>query len=247
MNWKVGLDEAGRGPVLGPLVIGVCSVPETDEHLLVEAGVKDSKELSPKKRKELEQWFEQNMAERDWFGTTVCLDAERIDLALQGQGLNWLEVEGFSEALSCLPMKQGVDIMADACDVNADRFTQRIAGLLENWPWPQTMLRSEHKADTNHPVVAMASILAKEERERAMERMTKRVGTGLGSGYPSDPATKAALPILCKQEGIDPDVRWGWATVVRFWQANRHGDVPLRGQPSTVQQTLFHHDRPSIS
>ena len=55
MNWKVGLDEAGRGPVLGPLVIGVCSVPETDEHLLVEAGVKDSKELSPKKRKELEQ------------------------------------------------------------------------------------------------------------------------------------------------------------------------------------------------
>ena len=51
--WRVGLDEAGRGPCLGPLVVGICAVPYDDIKLLIDAGVKDSKDLSKKRRVEL--------------------------------------------------------------------------------------------------------------------------------------------------------------------------------------------------
>ena len=123
--------------------------------------------------------------------------------------------------------------------MNAERFTQRILTDLDRWPWPQSRMVSEHKADTRHPVVAMASILAKEERDRTIAAMKQRVGFNIGSGYPSDPATKAALERLVLQNGIDEDVRWGWATIKRFWTAHREGDLPVRGKQRTVQQRLF--------
>lgn len=236
----VGIDEAGRGPVLGPLVIGICVVPEDAEPLLVSMGVKDSKDLSPKNRSQLESWFWEQSEREGWFGTTVIIQAERIDRALQQQGLNWLGVEGFQEALQQIPHRHDLTIIADACDVNAERFGQRITAGLEGWPYPHSSMTSEHKADQHHPVVAMASILAKEERDRRMEMMSTRVGFNVGSGYPSDPTTKKALHALVEQRGIDPDVRWGWATVERFWNQHREGDVPVRGIQRTTQQRLFH-------
>ena len=236
----VGIDEAGRGPVFGPLVTGLCVVPEDAEPLLVSMGVKDSKDLSPKKRHHIESWFWEQCERDGWFGTTVVIQAERIDRALQQQGLNWLGVEGFQEALQKVPVRRDLSIIADACDVNPERFTQRITAGLDGWPYPRSSMISEHKADQRHPVVAMASILAKEERDRRMEAMSTRVGFNVGSGYPSDPTTKKALHGLVEQGGIDPDVRWGWATVERFWNQHREGDVPVRGVQRTTQQRLFH-------
>jgi ribonuclease HII len=243
----VGIDEAGRGPVLGPLVIGICCIPKEKEPLLVEAGVKDSKDLTPRKRRELEAWFNEAKEEHGWFGATVSLSAETVDLALQADGLNWLEVDGFRQALETLPVQQNLRIFADACDVNAERFTERILSKLNGWPWTNSQMVSEHKADTRYPVVAMASILAKEERDRSINAMKERVGFNVGSGYPSDPNTKAALNGLVLQSGIDTDVRWGWATVERFWTANRDGEVPVRGQHRTVQQRLFQPEETRIS
>lgn len=236
----IGIDEAGRGPVLGPLVVGICAVPDDAEPLLVSMGVKDSKDLSSKQRQHIETWFLEQCETKGWFGATVVIQPERIDRALQQQGLNWLEVEGFQEALKQVPHQRDLTIVADACDVNAERFTQRITAGLDGWPYPQSTMISEHKADQRHPVVGMASILAKEERDRRIEAMSTRVGFNVGSGYPSDPATKKALPALVEQYGIDPEVRWGWATVERFWNEHREGDVPVRGVQRTKQQRLFH-------
>lgn len=243
----VGIDEAGRGPVLGPLVIGICSIPREKETLLIEAGVKDSKDLTPRKRRELETWFNETKKEHGWFGATVSLSAETVDIALQNNGLNWLEVDGFRRALEMIPNKENLHILADACDVNAERFTKRILSELDRWPWPESQMTSEHKADTRYPVVAMASILAKEERDRSINAMKERVGFNVGSGYPSDPHTKAALKDLVLQSGIDVDVRWGWATVERFWETHREGEVPVRGQQRTVQQRLFQPEDTRIS
>ena len=236
----IGIDEAGRGPVLGPLVVGICAVPDDAEPLLVSMGVKDSKDLSSKQRQHIETWFLEQCETEGWFGATVVIQPERIDRALQQQGLNWLEVEGFQEALKQVPHQRDLTIVADACDVNAERFTQRITAGLDGWPYPQSTMISEHKADQRHPVVGMASILAKEERDRRIEAMSARVGFNVGSGYPSDPATKKALPSLVEQYGIDPEVRWGWATVERFWNEHREGDLPVRGVQRTTQQRLFH-------
>ena len=114
----VGLDEAGRGPVLGPLVIGICAVPENDEQVLTRRGVKDSKDLSATKRSQLETWFNEQCEAKGWYGTTVSIPPGRIDLALQDQGLNWLEVEGFREALNRLPQRLNATVIADACDLS---------------------------------------------------------------------------------------------------------------------------------
>lgn len=247
MSWQVGVDEAGRGPVLGPLIVGVCAIPEGDLALFREQGVRDSKDLSPKKRRELEAWFNEQSKKRRWFGGVINLSAERIDLAMQNTSLNLLEVEGFQEALLLLPHRAELSVIADACDVNSERFARRIMDGLPDWPWPNSTLRAEHKADEQHPVVSMASILAKEARERAVSAIEERLGFSIGSGYPSDPATQRALPDLCPQTGLDVDLRWGWATVKRFWETNRAGDVPVRGKPLTVQRTLFDDTRPRIT
>ena len=100
----IGIDEAGRGPVLGPLVVGICAVPDDAEPLLMDIGVKDSKDLSAKKRQHIETWFREQCDKEGWFGATVVIQPERIDQALQQQGLNWLEVEGFQEALQRFPI-----------------------------------------------------------------------------------------------------------------------------------------------
>ena len=247
MNTMVGVDEAGRGPVLGPLVVGICAVPTDDVRLLVEQGVRDSKDLSSKKRAEIERWFWNHATSAGWYGATVVITPERIDEALQDRGLNWLEVEAFQTAIGNLPKKESAEIITDACDVDANRFTHRIATGLSGWPWHNSTLVSEHKADEMYPVVAMASILAKEERDRAMVQMSELHGFNVGSGYPSDPTTKAALHRLVLQNGIDEQVRWEWATTKRFWKQNRRGDVPVRGRKSSVQQRLFHEDESRIS
>jgi len=247
MNWHVGVDEAGRGPVLGPLMVGVCAIPEGDLALLKEQGVRDSKDLSPKKRRELEDWFTKESEERGWFGGVITLSAERIDLAMREISLNLLEVQGFQEALLLLPQRSDLSVMADACDVNSERFARRIVDGLPDWPWTNSTVRAEHKADERHVVVSMASILAKEARERAVNAIEERLGFAIGSGYPSDPTTQRALPDLCPQTGLDVDLRWGWATVKRFWETNRAGHVPIRGKPQTHQRTLFDDTRPRIT
>lgn len=235
----VGIDEAGRGPVLGPLVIAACGIPEEEYELLIQAGVKDSKDLSPKRRDELEAWFFEQTEHKGWVASIVSCTPERIDLAMLDDGLNWLEVRGFSEAINELPFREDTHILADACDVNPQRFTDRISERIEGWPWSNSTMTSEHKADLNHPIVGMASILAKQERDRQIERLKLETGIEVGSGYPGDPKTKAALQHLINQTGIHDEVRWGWATVRRFWEANRKGDLPVRGQQRTKQQRLF--------
>lgn len=238
----VGIDEAGRGPVLGPLVIAACGLPDEDHAMLIEAGVKDSKDLSSKRRDELEAWFFEQVESRGWVSSVITCRPERIDLAMLDDGLNWLEVRGFSEAINGLACRENVQILADACDVNPQRFTDRICERINEWPWKNSAMKSEHKADLNHPIVGMASILAKQERDRQIEQLQLETGLELGSGYPGDPKTKMALQHLILQSGIHSEVRWGWATARRFWEANRSGDLPVRGQLRTKQQRLFKND-----
>lgn len=238
---SVGVDEAGRGPVLGPLVVGAVAIPLNDVHLLEQRGVKDSKHLTFKKREELTEWFQQQAEERGWVFSLVVCPPERIDNAVQTTGLNILEVELFAEALSQirsmthLPMT----ILNDACDVNEQRFSDRIAARLVNWPWEKSSIDSQHKADTNHTIVGMASILAKVERDRHIHRLVEELGIPLGSGYPSDPNTQAILPQLLKQNTPHKCLRWSWKTVTRAWREMYDEEAPVRIYEHLQQRTLF--------
>jgi ribonuclease HII len=216
MIMHVGVDEAGRGPVIGPLVVCAFAHPNPDE--LSALGVKDSKKLSKKKRNELFEiliGFEHEV---------VMCPPLRIDTH---GNLNDLEVELFAEALKGLS-NHGT-IMLDACDVNAERFARNVSqrsGL---------NCLAEHGADDNYPIVGAASIIAKVTRDNAIEELSESLGFEIGSGYPSDPKTIQALPKLL--QGVKPHdcLRWTWKTVDDAWQ----GKVPVRAGGNSPQQTLF--------
>ena len=156
---KIGVDEAGRGSVIGPLV--VCAFASISQTHLKELGVKDSKDLSKKKRDELFDILSEMP-----HNVVIC-SPERIDNSLN---LNDLEVDLFAEALAIMP--EG-EIMLDACDVNADRFARNVSSK------SNLNCIAEHKADENHPEVSAASIIAKVTRDRAVEQLSEEIGIDL--------------------------------------------------------------------
>ena len=239
--WSAGVDEAGRGPVLGPLVVGAVAVPESDVPMLIDHGIRDSKDLTHAKRVAMATWFHEQANQRGWLHQLVVCPPPRIDAAVNNNGLNLLEVELFAEALNPLKsmVQDGVHILNDACDVNAQRFTDRIAARLSQWPWPMSSMASEHKADTNHVIVGMASILAKVKRDEAIKQLTDELGFGIGSGYPSDPNTRAALPKLLEGKQPHESLRWSWKTVHRAWQELHGEPAPTRSWNEKNQRTLF--------
>jgi len=210
---KIGVDEAGRGSVIGPLV--VCAFASISQSELVRLGVRDSKDLTKKRREELYEIL-QKMPHN-----VVLCQPDRID---NHGNLNDLEVELFAEALSIMPKGE---IMLDACDVNADRFARNVSSIAK------LSCNAEHKADEIYPEVSAASIIAKVTRDKAVEALSKELGIDLGSGYPSDPKTKKAVKLLTKGETPHECLRWSWKTVI-----DARGEPPPM-RPNSTQRTLF--------
>jgi ribonuclease HII len=237
---EIGIDEAGRGPVIGPLVVCSVAIPKSDIEQLTDIGVKDSKDLSAKKREEIKTWFLKNCEIRGWsFSLVYCLP-ERIDSAVYNKGLNILETELFAESVNGLNVKTktAVTITCDACDVDEKRFSRRVSQLIEGWPWRQSVLNSYHKADENYPIVGMASILAKQARDSAIREIEAEIGYPIGSGYPSD---KKTIHAVRKMIGDKPheQLRWSWSTVKRIWHETHNSELPKRDIKDGNQTTLF--------
>ena len=243
--WRIGVDEAGRGPVLGPLVVVAVAIPDEHIQILVDRGVKDSKDLNHKKRTSIVEWFHSQAKIYGWQYSMISCQPDRIDNGVQTTGLNLLEVELFAEALvGIYSSTEGpFSIMNDACDVNEQRFSDRIVERLPEWPWKNSTLKSEHKADTNYPIVGMASILAKVERDRCIQSLEKQIGLPLGSGYPSDPKTKSVLNQLIQESSPHPALRWSWKTVSRAWNALYNKEPPKRVYREKNQTTLFNDEQ----
>jgi ribonuclease HII len=203
-----GVDEAGRGPMIGPMVIcGVLIDPES-VHELEKLGVRDSKTLSPARRVSLSKRIEK-LAITTAFRSISAADIDRRRKRIT---LNEIEVEEFVSILKELKPKT---IYLDAADVKADRFGQKIgekSGLADKG----VVIISEHKADAKYPIVSAASILAKVERDRVISRLHEKYGN-FGSGYPSDPKTVDFVRDLVRNnKKLPPIVRKSWETVGRI-------------------------------
>ena len=241
--WRIGIDEAGRGPVIGPLVVGALCLPEADLHLMHDAGVTDSKLLSESKREELDGWIREQTEERGWkFELCISQPAE-IDRAMAMTNLNDHEVSLFASLARRLQVDGGGILQLDACDVDAGRFGNNVASRLNDWPWDGWLMDSRHGADLDCLAVAGASILAKVARDRAVRALSTEIGIDLGSGYPSDPVTIAALPSLIEGDVPHDCLRWGWMTVKDVWQQVHNEPPPQRpvdpNAPPNPQRTLF--------
>lgn len=243
--WFVGVDEAGRGPTLGPLVVAAFAIPESDIGMLEEMGVKDSKLLSPVKRKVLFTWLQSRAKARDWQFQIHISSPAAIDNAMQLTNLNSHEVDLFAHVLNQIDFAdEGGQLQLDACDTNPVRFGNNVAGKIKDWPKKNWTVDSRHGADSYFLATAAASILAKETRDQVIEELKKNTGIDLGSGYPSDPKTKAALPLLLTDDLPHECLRWRWATVSKAWAKLGKGIVPTRpsekdGGPRPSQRTLF--------
>ncbi|MCI4360889.1 MAG: ribonuclease HII [Thermoplasmata archaeon] len=177
--WILGIDEAGRGSVLGPLVVGGFLARRGHIPQLTEMGVRDSKELRPAQREELYEALG-GIGRRE----QLLLHPPMIDRFVAHHGLNELEARAFGRLVrTTAPHRAYVD----ACDTNAPRFGARVA----HWGGvPLETVVARHKADRDLPIVAAASIVAKVVRDRAIARLGARLGTTIGSGYPADPITR---------------------------------------------------------
>jgi ribonuclease HII len=203
-----GVDEAGRGPVIGPLVIAGVSIDENNLPKLVNLGVKDSKLLSPQRRERLASQIKKLALNYH----IVLLSPAEIDRVVESKRklhkLNRLEAQAMAKVIAVL--KPDV-VYVDASDILADRFGEHIA---ENLSFSPKII-SEHKADIKYPIVSAASIIAKVERDKVISQLQKKHGN-IGCGYPSDPNTIKFLEDWIRKFGSYPDfVRKSWKTAKR--------------------------------
>ncbi|KXA90870.1 hypothetical protein AKJ57_03415 [candidate division MSBL1 archaeon SCGC-AAA259A05] len=198
-----GLDEAGRGPVIGPLVIrGVAlSAESLDE--LSEAGVKDSKKLSSKQRKHLAGRIEETSETVE----ITELTARTIDrLRRNGVNMNRIEAIGFASILKKLGASA---VYADSVGPNPEKF----ADTLRSFLCTDVDLTVECRADEKYVQVSAASILAKVRMDERIRELEEKHGE-MGSGYPSDEQTVRFLEKWVESHAELPgSVRKSWKTV----------------------------------
>ena len=202
-----GIDDAGRGPMLGPLVIAGISLDKKKLRKLTSLGVKDSKKLSPKLRESLYKKIIDIVD--DYY--VAKISPRSIDASVKKHCLNGLEAKYMAKVVS----KLNPDVSyVDSCDVNPTRFGKEISRLSDNHK-----IKSYHRADSRFVVVSAASILAKVTRDRAIARLRKE--HNLGSGYPSDSVTvKFVTKYYKKNHEMPSFVRKSWKPVQRIVENN---------------------------
>ncbi|MFB3890272.1 MAG: ribonuclease HII [Candidatus Bathyarchaeia archaeon] len=203
-----GIDEAGRGCVIGPLVIAGVLVKQENLGALAELGVKDSKLLTAKKRETLFPQILQ-VAEKH---AILKLQPLQIDRAVESQRrlhkLNRLEAEAMAQIVTAL---QPEKVYVDAADI----LEQRFANHIKEASAFKTCIVSEHKADKTYPVVSAASIIAKVTRDREIAVIREQHGD-FGTGYLSDSKTMQFLKQWLETHGEYPDfVRKSWKPAKR--------------------------------
>jgi len=217
MTTICGIDDAGRGPVIGPMVIAGIVIDEKDLPKLKELGVKDSKLLTPKQR---EQIYTKLIKEVKRY-KIIKIPPEEVDKYVFSEttNLNWLEADKMAEVINTLRPDQ---VIVDCPSNNKRAF----ADYLENKLTVKTSLRCEHKADRDFEIVGAASILAKVTRDREVDLLKKKFGMSLGSGYPADPDTKRFLK---DNWNVHPEIfRHSWSSYQEYSE----------GKKSKKQKTL---------
>lgn len=195
-----GVDDAGRGSVLGPLVIAGVSIERTKIKCLSEIGVKDSKQLSPNAREIL---YKKIIAIVDNY-YIARISPKIIDQSVRKNHLNHLEAKYMAKVITKLRPDSSY---VDSCDVNPARFGKEISKLAN-----YGRIYSRHHADILFTIVSAASIVAKVNRDKAIKKLQKKYD--LGSGYPSDSKTMHFIKNWILDHHETPEfVRKSWKPV----------------------------------
>jgi len=219
MKYFAGIDEAGRGPVLGPMVMAIVVCTPADKQFFNKIGVKDSKLLTEAKRTKLARIIKSRCAHAIIKATPQDIDAA---LRSESSSLNFLEadisrklINKVTKKLTAqnIPLKNLQQIILDLPAKNKDEYLNRVkkhmSKEVKNIP-----LKAEFKADLNYVEVSAASILAKTTRDASMKTLSKKTGLKLGSGYPADPNTQKILQTNFKEIKNEGNImRTEWKTI----------------------------------
>ena len=198
-----GVDDAGRGSMIGPMVIAGISIEKKNIPKLRKLGVRDSKKLSPKKRELL---YKQIVKLVDDYHV-IRIPPRTIDKYVFEHNLNHLEAKKMAEVISNLNPDLSY---VDSCDVNAARFGREISDLSK-----KSKVKSYHYADSRFVVVSAASIIAKVSRDRSIMRLNKT--TNLGSGYPSDKkSVNYVKKVVSSKKSLPTSIRKSWKPVQKL-------------------------------
>jgi len=199
----MGLDEAGRGCIIGDLVVGAFWIPESKLQALKDTGATDSKKLSVKKRTKILAMLPEIGSQN-----RVHITPKQIDAG----NLNQLEEAAFVELIAAVkPQVVYIDAPTHPSGIPAVERRLKQA-LISCDAYTQDTLPKfiiEPKADLNYAVVSAASIVAKVHRDLGLEATPAE-----GSGYPSDPKTRTWLKeIIRSKQPFPPCVRQRWGTI----------------------------------
>lgn len=203
----IGVDEAGKGPVLGSMFIGFCiihvekkeDIDDFQKHLK-ELGVTDSKKLSDFKRAQL---YEQLKTKCDM--KFVQLTPNILNLRMQKESLNEIEI---SAIVTILKAEKPQLVYLDALTAKPKEYGEQIRNSLG---FPCEII-SENKADLTYTIVGAASIIAKELREQEVAQIKHNLKIDCGSGYPADPKTREFVKLHGKVKEYEFLFRKEWAT-----------------------------------
>lgn len=181
----LGIDDAGRGPVIGPMILAGCLVDEKTEKEFKKLGIKDSKDLTQKRRELFEEKIKQSS---ETFEIVLATPNDIEEKNKQGIKLN--EFEALMAAKIINKINKGykkIKVVIDCPSTTISKWTDYLKLKIKNLS--NLEIICEHKADRNHVSVSAASILAKCVREKEIQKIRDLYGNEVGTGYPSDPLT----------------------------------------------------------
>ena len=204
----IGIDEAGRGPVAGPLVLAAVGVTEEQLKQIEKLPLKDSKLLTVKQREELLKEI-QNITDKFYYSIVPAVE---IDNKRKVMSLNELEALKTAELIE--KFDEISKVIIDLPDPRADQYKRRISKYTKIDDYN---IIAEHKADMNYKICSAASILAKEKRDELIKEIEKKHNITLGTGYPHDERTIKTLEDYAEKKERPTFVRYSWETARRIW------------------------------
>jgi len=205
----MGIDEAGRGPVLGAMVYGSACCRIADMEYLAGQKYADSKTLNEAKRESL---FEQIKADEKLIWAVDILSPSYISANMLRRTKRSLNAMSHDSASGLIrkALDDGVNVRECFVDTvgDADKYQEMLSKR-----FPSIKFVVAPKADSKYPIVSAASIAAKVTRDHGTKNWEFEAGIKpsgeIGSGYPSDPITQAWLV-----DNLQP--LFGWPGITRF-------------------------------
>ena len=204
----LGIDDSGRGPAIGPMIMAGALLKKEDEEKLKKLGVKDSKKLTHKRREMLAEEIKKIAVGYEIF---VIYPDEIDSRASAGLNLNKIEAIKAADIINKFNKGEKMTVIVDCPSNNIPKWKEYLKSHVTKTENLDFLV--EHKADFNHVACSAASILAKVQRENEVELIKKRIGKDFGSGYTSDPITQKFLEEHYKDHKKDGIFRETWQTL----------------------------------